>query len=246
MHGAEDNADGFSDFFEILFGGKRPAHARRGGDGFAMRGSNIEAGIALTLEETHRGVTRQLTLETEVDCSDCGGIGSRNKKACETCRGSGSVRRPRTLEVDIPPGVRDGTRIRLAGQGEVGAKGAPPGDLYLRIGIEPHRLFSIISSDDIQIQLQVSPWEAALGAKIEVPTLDGPVKMTIPEGSQGGQRLRLRGQGLKRRRGGRGDQYLQLKIVIPPVLSTTEKEMFAKLASESRFNPRDLTTGRRP
>ena len=148
--------------------------------------------------------------------------------------------------MDVPPGVRDGSIIRLAGQGEAGANGAPPGDLYLRVGLEPHRLFSIIGNDDIQIQLQVSPWEAALGTKIEVPTLDGPVKMTIPEGSQGGQRLRLRGQGLRRRHGGRGDQYLQLKIVIPPKLSAKEKEMFGKLATESRFNPRDFMTGGRP
>jgi DnaJ-class molecular chaperone len=141
--------------------------------------------------------------------------------------------------------VRDGSIIRLAGQGEAGANGAPPGDLYLRVGFEPHRLFRIVGSDDVQIQLPVTPWEAALGTKVEVPTLDGPVKMIIPEGSQGGQRLRLRGQGLRRRHGGRGDQYLQLKIVIPPKLSAKEKEMFGKLAAESRFNPRDFMTGGR-
>jgi curved DNA-binding protein len=139
--------------------------------------------------------------------------------------------------------MRDGSTIRLAGQGEAGANGAVPGDLYLRVGIQPNRWFTIVGDDDVQIQLPVTPWEAALGAKVEVPTLDGPVKMTIPEGSQGGRRLRLRGQGLRRRHGGRGDQYLQLKIVIPPKLSATEKEMFGKLAAESQFNPRDLIMG---
>ena len=84
----------------------------------------------------------------------------------------------------MPPGVRDGSVIRLSGQGETGANGAPPGDLYLRVVLEPHRLFSIVGNDDLQIQLPVAPWEAALGAKIEVPTLDGPVNMTIP--SEGG------------------------------------------------------------
>jgi curved DNA-binding protein len=139
----------------------------------------------------------------------------------------------------VPPGMRDGSIIRLAGQGETGTKGSPPGDLYLRVGLEPHRLFSLAGNDDIQIQLPITPWEAALGTKVEVPTLDGTVELTIPEGSQGGQRLRLRGQGMSRRQGGRGDQYLQLKIVIPPKLSVKEKELFGKLAAESRFNPRD-------
>jgi DnaJ-class molecular chaperone len=241
-HGAEYSAGDFSDFFESIFGGGRGAHARRGGAGFARRGSNVEAEISLTLEEAHHGATRKLSLEAIEICPDCGGTGSKNDKACAGCRGKGSVHRPRTLEVDVPSGVRDGTVIRLAGQGGAGANGAPPGDLYLRVALAPHRLFNIVG-DDVQIQLPISPWEAALGTKIEVPTLDGPVKTTIPEDSQGGRRLRLRGQGLKRRHGGRGDQYLQLKIVIPPKISAREKELFEKLAAESQFNPRDLMMG---
>jgi DnaJ-class molecular chaperone len=239
-YGAEHSAGDFSDFFETLFGGGQKAHARRGGAGFARRGANVEADISLTLEEAHHGVTRKLSLETSDICPDCGGKGSKNNKACVACLGRGSVHRPRALEVDVPSGVRDGTIIRLAGQGEAGANGAPPGDLYLRVALAPHRLFSIVGDDDIQIQLPVTPWEAALGTKIEVPTLDGLVKTTIPEGSQGGRRLRLRGQGLRRRHGGRGDQYLQLKIVIPPTVSAGEKELFEKLAAESHFNPREL------
>jgi DnaJ-class molecular chaperone len=245
IDGAAHSAGEFSDFFEALFGGGRRTQARRGGVGFAMRGSNVKAEISLTLEEAHRGVTRKLALEADEICSACGGNGSKNSKVCASCRGRGSVHRPRALEVDVPPGVRDGSIIRLAGQGEAGANGAPPGDLYLHIGLEPHRLFSMVGNDDVQIQLPVTPWEAALGTEVEVPTLDGPVKMTVPEGSQGGRRLRLRGQGLRRRHGGRGDQYLQLKIVIPPKLSAEEKEMFAKMAAQSRFNPRDLMTGGR-
>ncbi|MBN1566388.1 MAG: J domain-containing protein [Acidobacteria bacterium] len=243
IHGAEYSAGDFSDFFETLFGGGRGAHARRGGAGFARRGSNVEAEISLTFEEAHRGVTRKFSLEAGEICADCGGNGSKNNKVCASCRGSGSVHRLRALEVDVPPGVRDGTVIRLAGQGEAGSNGAPPGDLYLRVALEPHHLFSIVGNDDVQIQLPVTPWEAALGTKIEVPTLDGPVKMTIPEGSQGGRRLRLRGQGLRRRHGGRGDQYIQLKIEIPPTLSAREKELYGKLAAESQFNPRELIMG---
>jgi DnaJ-class molecular chaperone len=243
IHGAEYSAGDFSDFFETLFGGGRGAHARRGGAGFARRGSNVEAEISLTLEEAHRGVTRKFSLVADEICADCGGNGSKNNMVCASCRGRGSIHRPRALEVDVPPGVRDGTVIRLAGQGEAGANGAPPGDLYLRVALEPHRLFNIVGNDDVQIELPVTPWEAALGAKIEVPTLDGPVKMTIPEGSHGGRRLRLRGQGLRRRHGARGDEYLQLKIVIPPTLSAREKELYGKLAAESQFNPREIMMG---
>jgi DnaJ-class molecular chaperone len=243
FHSAEHSAGYFSDFFEALFGGGRRSHSRRGGMGFGMCGSNVEAEISLTLEEAHRGVSRKFSLEADEICADCGGDESKNNKVCASCRGRGRIHRPRTIEVDVPPGVRDGSAIRLTGLGEAGSNGAPPGDLYLRVALAPHRLFSIAGNDDVQIQLPVTPWEAALGAKVEAPTLDGPIKITIPEGSQGGRRLRLRGQGLRRRHGGRGDQYLQLKIVIPPKLSAGEKEMFGKLAAESQFNPRDLMIG---
>ena len=143
----------------------------------------------------------------------------------------------------IPAGVRDGSVIRLAGQGEPGANGAPAGDLFLAVRIQPHRLFDVVRDYDVQVELPVAPWEAALGAKVTVPTLDGPVEMTIPAGAQAGQRLRLRGQGLSRRGGGRGDEYVKLKIVNPPKLAPKEKELFEKLAAESRFNARELMAG---
>ena len=141
--------------------------------------------------------------------------------------------------------MRDGSVIRLAGQGEPGSNGAPAGDLFLRVQIQPHRLFTITGEDDVQIELPVAPWEAALGANIPVPTLDGPVEMKIPAGAQGGQRLRLRGQGLNKRGGGRGDEYVKMKIVIPPKLAPKEKELFEKLAAESRFDARELIAGGR-
>jgi curved DNA-binding protein len=131
----------------------------------------------------------------------------------------------------------------LAGQGEPGADGASAGDLFLRVRLRPHRLFSIVGDNDVQIELPVAPWEAALGAKIAVPTLGGPGEMKIPPGAQAGQRFRLRGQGLNRRGGGRGDEYVKIKIVNPPKLTPKEKELFEKLAAESRFNPRDLMAG---
>jgi DnaJ-class molecular chaperone len=228
---------GFSDFFEAFFSSGRGSRA---GAGFAMRGSDVEAEIPLTLEETHRGVMRTITIEAAERCPDCGGSGTKDKQICPTCRGRGSIRRPRSLEVNIPAGVRDGSVIRLAGQGEPGIGNAQAGDLLLRVRIKPHSLFSLVGEDDIQVELPIAPWEAALGANVSVPTLDGQVEMTIPAGAQGGQRLRLRGQGLNLRRGGRGDEYVKLKIVIPRKLSATEKELFEKLAAESRFDAREL------
>ena len=242
LFGSGRGASGFSDFFESLFGGRR---GPRRGAGFAMRGQDVEAEIPLTLEEAHRGVKRTITLQVTETCPDCKGSGVKDGKTCPTCRGAGAIRRPKSLEVTIPTGVRDGSVIRLPGQGEPGSNGAPAGDLFLRVRIQPHRLFNIVGENDVEIELPVAPWEAALGAKIPVPTLDGLVEMKIPAGAQGGQRLRLRGQGLNRRGGGRGDEYVKLKIVIPPKLTPKEKELFEKLAGESRFNARALMAGGR-
>ncbi len=246
--GGARGAGGFSDFFEAFFGGGRGERAGRAGAGFTMRGSDVEAEIQLTLEEAHRGVTRTITFEAAERCPDCGGSGVKDNRPCPTCRGAGYVRRPKSLEVSIPPGVRDGSVIRLAGQGEPGTGNAPAGDLFLRVRLKPHPLFRLVGDDDVEVELPVAPWEAALGAKVNVPTLEGPVEMTIPAGTQAGQRLRLRGQGLNRRRAqtiSRGDEYVRLKIVVPPKPTPKEKELFEKLAAESRFDARELMGGKR-
>jgi curved DNA-binding protein len=235
--GAGRSAGGFSDFFESLFGGRGRA---RTGRGFRMRGGDIDAEITLPLDEAHRGVTRSISLQVNEPCPDCGGSGAKDGKSCPTCRGNGVIRHQRSFEVTIPAGVHDGSVIRLAGQGEPGTNGAPSGDLFLHVRIEPHRLFEIVNENDIQVEVPISPWEAALGAKIAVPALDGDVEMNIPAGTQGGRRLRLRGQGLNKREGGRGDEYVKLKIVIPSKLTTKEKQLFQKLAAESHFDARDL------
>ena len=238
-------ATGFSDFFEALFGGRRGARTgARAGAGFSMRGQDVEAEIPLSLEEAHRGGKRTINLQVAEACPDCRGTGSKDGKSpCPTCHGAGAIRRPKSLEVTIPPGVREGSVIRLAGQGEPGSNGASAGDLFLRARIQPHRLFNIVGGSDVEMELPVSPWEAALGTSLPVPTLDGPVEMKIPPSAQGGQRFRLRGQGLNRRGGGRGDEYVRLKIVNPPQLGPRERELYASLASESRFNPRELMPG---
>jgi DnaJ-class molecular chaperone len=231
---------GFSDFFATLFGGVR---GTRNGPGFAMRGLDLEADISLRLEDISHGATRPLTLQAAEGCTDCRGAGSRDGHLCSTCAGTGVVRRPKSVTVHIPMGMREGAVIRLAGQGEPGSGNAPAGDLYLRVHLESHPLFTPFGKDDLQIELPVAPWEAALGAKVTVPTVDGPVEMTIPPGIQGGRRLRLRGKGLQRRGGGSGDLYVKLMIVVPESLTTAERELFEKLAATSSFRAREAMTG---
>jgi DnaJ-class molecular chaperone len=238
--GAGRGAGGFSDFFESLFGARRGARA---GAGFAMRGQDIEAALELSLEEAHYGTTRTITLQTTAVCSTCHGSGMQGKQPCATCRGAGVVTRPHTLDVTIPAGVRHGSVIRLVGQGEPGTGNAPAGDLLLHIQLRPHPRFHVLGEGDVELELPVAPWEAALGAKVRVPTIEGAVDMSVPAGAQGGQRLRLRGQGMQRRGSGRGDQYVRLKLVNPPTLTESERALFAQLAAASRFNPRELMKG---
>jgi DnaJ-class molecular chaperone len=240
LFGAGRSTGGFSDFFETLFGSRR---GRRSGAGFAMRGQDVEAAIELSLEEAHHGTTRTITLQTTAVCPTCNGGGVRENQPCATCRGAGVVTRPKTLDVTIPAGVRHGSVIRLAGQGEAGTGNAPAGDLLLHVQLRPHPLFHVLEEGDVEIELPVAPWEAALGAKVRVPTIEGSVDMMVPAGTQGGQRLRLRGQGVQRRGSGRGDQYVRLKLVNPPSLTASERALFEQLAAASHFNPRELMKG---
>jgi DnaJ-class molecular chaperone len=144
---------------------------------------------------------------------------------------------PKTIDVNIPPAARDGSVIRVSKQGQSGADGAEPGDLYIKLKIKRHPIFTV-SGDDVIAEVPISPWEAVLGATVDVPTIDGKAQVKIPAGAQGGQRLRLRAQGLNKRGGGRGDQYVKLRIVVPSHPTDRERELYRKLAGVSRFNPR--------
>lgn len=229
-------AGGAGDIFEELFGragGHAASRARR-----SARGRDVEAELELSLEEAHRGGRRTLQMQGAEVCATCQGAGVVNgNQVCQTCHGAGQVLKPRTIEVNIPAGVRDGSTVRLAGQGGAGTNGAQAGDLYLRIRLRPHPIFTV-RGDDLEVEMPVAPWEAVLGTKIEVPTVDGQVEMTVPAGAQSGQRLRLRGQGLNKRRGGRGDLYVRLKVVVPREASDEERRLFEELRRVSRFNPR--------
>lgn len=230
---------GFSDFFQVFFGGRRSAGAATSEPRANPRpadGQDVEAEIELSLEDIHRGAHPTLSIRTPQSCPECGGSGGQTFRRCGRCQGSGVVEHSRKLKVRIPAGTRPGTILKLSGKG--GHSGGRAGDLFLRVKAAAHRLFEPLGEDDLQMDLPVTPWEAALGAKIKVPTLDGEVEMTVPAGAQSGGRFRLRGQGLRRRDGGRGDLLVKLKVEIPERLSAEEERLFRELSRVSRFDPR--------
>lgn len=218
----------FSDFFESLFGGSTfgggsPFESIFGGGGrrpsnFATAGADRTGQLSVTLEESYHGATKHVTIDTSEPDS------------------RGRLRRgQREIRVRVPPGVTTGQRIRLPGQGSAGSGGAGSGDLLLEVNITPHRLFEL-RERDLFLDLPIAPWEAALGATLQVPTMGGMVDMRIPPGSQSGRRLRLRGRGLPGTPP--GDQYVTLRIVNPVVESDSAKALFQKMASELAFDPR--------
>ncbi|GHK03884.1 molecular chaperone DnaJ [Streptomyces sp. Y2F8-2] len=176
-------------------------------------GADQEAELPLTVEEAYRGGHRTVTL-------------------------AGPTGQPRRYEVDVPPGVTDGQRIRLAGEGGRGNGDAPAGDLYLRVRIQPHPQFRL-DGRDVYVQLPVTPWEAALGATVPVPTPSGATaKVSVPAGSSSGRRLRLRGEGMPNPHGTNGNLYAELRIMVPSRLSDRERALFEELAAVSSFDPR--------
>ena len=218
--------------FDELFNRANRGNARRTAD--RERGRDVEATLELSLEDAHRGGRHSLQLQTSVVCPTCGGSGVIAGGAiCPTCSGSGRVIEPKTIEVNIPAGVRDGATLRLAGQGGAGAGGTAAGDLYLKIRIRPHPKFQV-TGDNLETEISVQPWEAVLGAKVQVPTIDGQVEMSVPPNSQNGSRLRLRGQGLNKRGGGRGDEYVRIKIVVPQKASDEERRLYEELRAAAQ------------
>lgn len=206
---------GFSDFFEMLFGGGGPGGRRRGGAGFGAEpgfgpqaGGNAEATLQITLEEAIQGGTREISI---TDPSN----GQR-----------------RNLSVKIPAGIRNGQKIRLAGQGAPGLGGGAAGDLLLKIEIQPDPRFRVEGSD-ILTAVPVSPWKAALGGEAEVETPTGPVRVKIPPGSSSGRKIRLRDRGLSRPDGGKGDLLAEIRIIVPDRLSDRERELYEQLAEAS-------------
>jgi curved DNA-binding protein len=238
--GAGAGGGAFSDFFEMLFGGSRdagPADPRRARPRGRARGQDAEAEMEIALEDAHRGGRHRITLQAVRACPTCNGTGMSSGVVCTTCRGTGQVLSPKTIEVNIPPGARAGSVIKLPKQGQPGAGGGEAGDLFVRLQLKPQSTFTV-TGDDLTVDVPLTASEAVLGATIEVPTIDGKAEMKVPAGSQSGQRLRLRGQGLNKRGGGRGDLYVRLKIVVPTHPTEREKQLYQELASASQFKPR--------
>lgn len=197
---------GFEDLLRSIFGERR-GYGGFESRGYATRGRDLRHQLPVTLEEAYAGGTRQLRLSTM----------------------SGE----KVINVKIPKGVSRGQELRLKGQGEPGSSPEHAGDLYLEIEFAGHPLFDV-DGDDITLVLPVSPWEAALGASVEVPTLGGKVNLKIPANSQNGSKLRLKGRGL-----GKGDQIVVLKIVIPKVLNEKQKALFESMREAFDFDPRE-------
>ena len=194
---------------EDLFGGFFGGRAGRGWG--PIRGPDQEAELPLSVQDAYRGGRRSVTLS--------GASG------------------PRSFDVDVPAGVTDGQRIRLAGQGGRGGDGAPPGDLYLNVRIMPDPRYRV-QGRDIYTDLRLAPWEAALGSSVAIDTPGGEAKVKVPAGTSSGRRLRLRGRGLPSPTGKAGDLFAEVKIMVPAQLSDAERKLFEQLAAVSGFDPR--------
>lgn len=221
--GFRDAAD-FSDFFASIFGAAPGAGPTRGGGrgtghgGFQARGEDRSVRVQVSLADAFAGATRTFTFVSP-------GIDER-----------GQVRQQqRTVNVSIPRGIVEGQRIRLAGQGGAGFGGGPAGDLFLEVEFEPHALFHV-DGRDIHVELPVTPWEAALGARVKAPTLGGMVELSIPPDSQSGRRLRLGGRGLPGKVA--GDQYVTLRIVTPPAHDDERRDFYRRMAAAMPYDPR--------
>jgi curved DNA-binding protein len=212
--GFDFNSGGDIDIDDLLggiFGGRGGGFGSRRGFG-PIPGADQEAEIELTVEEAYHGGRRSITLT--------GGDGTR-----------------RSFDVTIPPGVTDGQRIRLAGQGGRGSDGARNGDLYLVVRIAPHPRYRL-DGRDLYVELRLAPWEAALGTSVALDTPGGEVKVKVPGGTSSGRRIRLRGRGLPNPKGKAGDLFAEARIMVPPRLSRAERRLFEQLAAESDFDPR--------
>ncbi len=216
----------FSEFFESLFGRGGPEGVpRRGAGNGPMQGRDHHAKVAIGLLDAYRGARRMIMLHMPV--ADAAGHVSLQE---------------RQLEVQIPKGVREGQHLRLAGQGAAGHGGAPAGDLYLEIQFLPHPVFRV-DGGDVSFDLPVAPWEAALGAAVTAPTLDGEVQLSVPPGSTQGRKLRLKGKGLPGKLP--GDLYAVLTLALPAAGSEPEKEAYGAFARAfAAYNPRAALEGR--
>jgi DnaJ-class molecular chaperone len=252
-------ASSFRDIFSDLFSGGgaqgagfRPAPGARQPQPEPpqpKRGDDIEYPLSISFDEALRGLTTNITISRSEACADCGGTGQvRNAPAvCPACRGRGTVEKRDVIRnVKIPPGVDTGSRVRVAGKGHAGKRGGPSGDLFIITKVSEHAFFTR-KGDNLYCTIPVTVPEAALGAKIDVPTIDGPTVMRIPPGTQSGQKFRLRDRGVPSLRGNvRGDQFVEVRIALPSVISEETKKILAEFARLNAENPRANLPGIEP
>jgi molecular chaperone DnaJ len=228
------------DFWQSIRGAQVRLNIHRLDACGACRGTGSAGGASMTCPQCNgSGNVTQMAgaMRFSLTCSRCNGTG-RLRNACPQCRGEGRVAVNESVEVRIPPGAAEGSRLRVPGKGNAGTLGAPSGDLYITIRVEPHSFFTR-EGDDIHIRVPVSVSEAGLGAKIEVPTIDGRAILKIPQGTQNGQKFRLREKGVNNaRKGRRGDQIVEIEIQSPDVRDERARELLRQLAQVDARDPR--------
>ena len=223
---------GFSDFFDAFFSGVGNAGGRRTTrQPFQQRGQDLETTLDLSLHESYEGGKKSVSLQIEDLCPQCKGTGTVGKGICPKCHGTGRVLETKRFDVTIPKGVREGQRIRLAGQGATGIGGGPKGDLYLVVHFKDDQTYTR-KEDDLYIDMPVSIYDLVLGGEVRVPTMSGDVTMTVPAGTQSNKLLRLTGKGMPHSKGsGSGDQYVRLIGTVPQNLSEKELKLYRELAT---------------
>lgn len=209
----------FSDFFNSIFGEGFSSEGGARGRGYGIRGQDVEIELPVFLEDTLTDSSKPVSYQIPV--VENGQVRPLNK----------------SLKVTVPAGIGDGERIRLKGQGAPGQGEAAPGDLYLHIRLVPHPLFDV-EGHNLLVTVPIAPWEAALGAKITVPTLNGKINLTVTPGSQSGQKLRVKAKGLVNKRGQTGDLFAVLKVVMPPTDGPDVQSLWKELADKAAFDPR--------
>jgi len=244
---------GFSDFFERFFGGLGGGRARSfefGNDfprGRGGRAPDLHADVSITLAEAMRGAQKRITLSAADECTVCGGTGMvakqekrgsarviRSAEPCQNCGGSGVVHQRRTLDITIPAGMTDGSKMRLKGQGGKGPRSELNGDLIMTLRLPPDSVFTV-SGRDLRCLLPVWDYEAALGAEVTAPTVGGKIALRIPPGSQSGRVMRLKGRGLPGRgKEPAGDLLYELRVLAPTDLTDEERGLMQQLAERRR------------
>lgn len=222
-----ENLGGIGDIFDLF--GRNSGRSRPR----AQRGDDVEHPVEITLEEAYNGAVRTVQMETEEVCSICNGTGLVSKAVCSACGGAGVVPKIKRLEVKIPAGVKDGERVRIAGQGGAGTGGSPRGDLFLQVTVRPHDRFER-KGDDLYEDVAVPLATAVLGGEVEVPTIRGTkVMLKIPGETQNGGTIRLAGLGMPRvGNAARGDLFARVKVALPSRLTPKQRELFEQLRDD--------------